>query len=278
MMDFSLVSYKSLRIKSVDKLRMFHGFNHLLFLYALFLDGFSLYLLYSLFIWNIIGCLGVSIGYHRLLAHKSFRSYRWFERLCVLIGCLSTGGSPISWAGTHRMHHDHLDTKQDPHSPKRIGGFRTHFHLWNTEVSKKYVSDLLKDKFLVSIHRNYYKILILWIGALALIDFRFLIYTYCIPSVIAFHAYGFVNYLSHTFGYKNFSIPKDTSRNNWFVNLWTCGEGWHNNHHKLPSSYRIGWRWFEWDISAFVLERFSLMKTQKISNPKLVFSKLYDSV
>ena len=223
---------------------------------------------------NVIGCFGVSIGYHRLLSHRSFRSYQWFERLCVLLGCLSTGGSPISWAGTHRMHHEHLDTKQDPHSPKMIGGFKVHFHLWNKELRKKYVKDLLKDNFLVWIHRNYYKILILWIGLLTLIDWRFLIYTYSIPSVIAFHAFGFINYLGHTFGYKNFSIPDDSSRNNWFVNLWVCGEGWHNNHHKMPSSYRIGFRYFEWDMSAFFLEKLSLMKWQAISNPREVFSRL----
>ena len=58
------------------------------------------------------------------------------------------------------------------------------------------------------------------------------------------------------------------------MNLWTCGEGWHNNHHKLPSSYRIGFRWFEWDMSAFFLETFPLMKDRKISNPKLCFDQL----
>ena len=268
------IRYKNLKIRAVDKLRVFHVVNHLLFVTVLFLDGFSFYLFYSLLVWNIVGCFGVSIGYHRLLAHKSFSSYQWFEKLCVLLGCLSTGGSPISWAGTHRLHHEYLDTKQDPHSPQRIGGFKVHFHLWNKAISKKYVKDLLKDRFLAYIHRNYYKILILWISLLMLIDFRFLIYTYCISSVIAFHAFGFVNYLGHTFGYKNFSIPNDTSRNNWFVNLWTFGEGWHNNHHKLPASYRTGFRWFEWDMSAFFLEKFLLIRTQKIANPQLVFAKL----
>ena len=210
-MSFAL-NYKNLKIKAVNKLRVFHWFNHLLFVNVLFLDGFSLYLLYSLFIWNIIGCFGVSIGYHRLLAHKSFRSYKWFERFCVFLGCLSTGGSPISWAGSHRMHHEHLDTEQDPHSPQRIGAFKAHFHLWNKKISRRYVRDLLKDSFLVALHRNYYKILILWISFLILIDFRFLVYTYCVPSVMAFHAYGFVNYLAHTIGYKNFFVPKDTSK------------------------------------------------------------------
>ena len=269
-----IFTLKTKKIKAIHKLRFLHIINHLLFLYVLFVNGFSFYLLYSLLVWNIIGCFGVSIGYHRFLAHKSFQSYKWFERFCILLGCFSTAGSPIGWAGSHRMHHDYQDTKQDPHSPQRIGGFKVHFHLWNKQISKKYIKDLLKNKFLVYIHKNYYKILILWISFLILIDFQFLIYTYCIPSVIAFHAFGFVNYLGHTFGYKNFSNPKDTSKNNWFVNLWTSGEGWHNNHHKLPSSYRIGFRWFEWDMSAFFLEKFSLMKSQRISNPKSLFIKL----
>ena len=174
------------------------------------------------------------------------------------------------------MHHDHLDTKDDPHSPIRIGGFRTHFHLWkNITIKKKYVSDLLKDRFLIYLHKNYYKILIIWMCCLMLINVRFLIYTYCIPAVIAFHAFGFINYLGHTFGYRNFFDKNDTSKNNWFVSLWTCGEGWHNNHHKLPSSYRIGFRWFELDMSAFLLEKLGIIKYSKISNPQSIFLNLY---
>ena len=263
-------------MRSVDKLRLFHLANHISVVCFLYIDGLSIYLLYSLLIWNILGCFGVSIGFHRLLAHKSFRSHKWFERLCVFMGCLTTGGSPISWAGIHRMHHDHLDTKQDPHSPLRIGGFKTHFHLWPAlNIPRKYVSDLLKDKFLLYLHKNYYKILLAWIGVLLLADIRFFVYAYSAPSIMAFHSFGFVNYLGHRFGYKNFKEPNDSSKNNWFVNLWTAGEGWHNNHHKLPSSYRIGFRRFEWDMAAFFLEKLALIKHSKVSHPYKAFSQLY---
>ena len=264
-----------LKLKAIDKLRIFHLINHMSVICFIYIDGISILILYSLLVWNIIGCFGMSIGYHRLLAHKSFQTYKWFERFCVLTGCLATGGSPISWAGIHRKHHHNIDTNNDPHSPKMIGGFKVHFHLWSVgNIQKKYVQDLLKDKFLIYVHKNYYKILIIWICFLLLIDTRFFIYTYCIPSVFSFHSFGFINYLAHKFGYRNFD-NNDSSKNNWFANLWTAGEGWHNNHHKLPTSYRIGFRWFEWDMSAFLLEKLSLIKHSTVPHPRLAFSNLY---
>ena len=157
--------------------------------------------------------------------------------------------------------------------PFLIGWFRVHFNLWKVNsIPKKYTTDLIKESFLLFLHKNYYKILVTWIGFLFIIDLKLLVYVYSLPAVMSFHSYGFINSLGHLVGYKNF---KNAAYNNWFVNLWTAGEGWHNNHHEMPSSYRIGFRRWEWDMSAFFLERLSLIKKAKIFEPKKEFLLKY---
>ena len=261
------------RLSSVNTLRLFHFANHILCLYFIYLDQSFILVLYSFLIWNFLASFGVSIGLHRLLAHRSFETHKCFEKVCILLGCLSTGGSPISWVGIHRIHHAKTDTKKDPHSPFYKGWLKVQFNLWEVKsIPKKYVADLMSNHFLLFLHKNYFKILTLWMLLLFLIDIRVLVYAYSLPAVMSFHSFGFINFLGHRFGYKNF---KNTGENNWFVNLWTAGEGWHNNHHKIPHSYRIGFRWFEWDISAFILEQFHLIKSAKVDNPRKEFLKMY---
>jgi len=261
------------KLKSINILRLFHLANHIICVVFLYLDRSFVLVLYSFLIWNVLASFGVSIGFHRLLAHKSFETYKYFEKLCVLLGCFSTGGSPVSWVGIHRLHHAQTDTKKDPHSPFFKGWFKVQFNLWEVQsIPKKYVADLMSDRFLVFLHKNYFKILFFWIFLLLLIDVRVLVYVYSLPAVMSFYSFGFINLLGHQSGYKNF---QNTAKNNWFVNLWTAGEGWHNNHHQIPHSYRIGFRWFEWDISASLLEHLHLIKYAKVNNPKKEFLKIY---
>jgi stearoyl-CoA desaturase (delta-9 desaturase) len=213
----------------------------------------------------VIGSLGISLGFHRYLAHKSFTTYKWFEILMIYSGCLATGGTPMGWAGTHRLHHAYCDTEKDPHSPKILGGVRAYFHLWNPfEIPKGMVRDLLKNPHVRFCQQHYFKILFAWAGLLFLIDPLLMLFGYCLPAVFAFHAYSHVNAISHLFGYRTYDLrPDDSSTNNWWVNVLAPGEGWHNNHHKYPNRYRNGFKWWELDIGARTLETFGLMKTHR---------------
>lgn len=247
-------------------LRLFHIFNHSMVVVGL-ITGKWWYWILSLAIWYIIGTLGISIGYHRYLAHQSFETNRWKAILFSLIGCLATGGSPIAWAGAHRMHHADPDGKLDPHSPHVIGALRSYLHIWDPLIiPRRFVRDLIRDPFQRFLHRKYFWILLIWATSLYYAGLEIGIFVYSVPAALAFHAFGHINSFGHKFGYRNFPT-KDTSFNNWWVNILTCGEGWHNNHHKYPRSYRIGLRPNEPDIGAWVLEKLPIMDKVNFNFP-----------
>ena len=235
-----------------DKLRIFHLSNHIVALGGIAYFGWSPWLLCIFLGWFLYGCLGISIGYHRLLSHRSFPATPPARNLFLFFGCLATGGSPLSWGGAHRMHHAFCDTEKDPHSLAHLGAARTFFHIWNKVViERRFIRDLLKDKYIKFLHRNYFAILICYVSVLFSIDPRLAIFFYCWPAVLNFYAFGVVNLLGHG---KESSGDRDSSTNSWVANLLTWGEGWHKNHHRFPSSHRIGTERGQIDIAAWVIE------------------------
>lgn len=240
-------------------LRTLHVCNHLMLIPAIIYGDWWMWIAAFLW-WYVIGTFGISIGFHRLLSHKSFKTYEWFEKFCTYIACLATGGTPLGWVGAHRMHHTYVETEKDPHSPKVIGWFRTYLHLWgDVKIEKRFVKDLLHKKHVMFAHKYYFSIILGWATLLFLINPLLGVFGYCVPATLAFHAYSHINTFGHLFGYRTYDT-NDQSRNNWFVNILTCGEGWHNNHHKYPGRYRIGQKWWEWDQSAWILENCGLIK------------------
>ncbi len=255
-MKIFVLKYK--KINASVKLRFFHLFNHCALVSGLFLYS-PLWLLLSFFVWWLIGSLGISIGFHRLLSHKSFRTTSFLGNIFTFIGCLATGGGPVAWVGAHRMHHMHTDKPKDPHSWKEIGALRVYTHYWSPlTIRYSVVRDLLKKPFIVYLQRNYFLIISLWSGTLYLWDPVIGIFAYSAPSVLAFHAFGMINLFGHIHGYRSYNTM-DSSTNSWVANLLTFGEGWHNNHHKYPTSYRIGLGRHEYDISAWFLEKFNII-------------------
>ncbi len=224
----------------------------------------------------ITGGLGICLGYHRLLTHGSFQTYRPIRRLLAWLGALAGEGPPVIWVGMHRKHHQYSDQEGDPHSP-RDGAWWSHM-LWLfprphkpewKAIQTRYAPDLLKDPFMRMLDTTF----LVWhfaLGAALLAvgwnfwDFytgmSFLVYGMFVRLVYVLHITWLVNSASHMWGYRSYET-NDNSRNLWWVGLLAYGEGWHNNHHAFQRGARHGHRWWEIDVTywaIYLMERLGL--------------------
>jgi stearoyl-CoA desaturase (delta-9 desaturase) len=205
--------------------------------------------------------LGISMGYHRLHTHRSYKIPLVFEYFFAVCGALTLEGGPIFWVATHRIHHQKSDQAGDPHST-RDGGWWAHVG-WillgatnhnNTQRMAKYAPDLAKDRFYVWLN-NYHWLPLLVLGVLlfAIGGVSMFLWGICLRVVVGLHATWLVNSATHMWGSRRFAT-RDDSRNNWWVALLTFGEGWHNNHHAHPTSARHGLAWYEFDPSWILIK------------------------
>lgn len=211
----------------------------------------------AVFLHWLLGGVGICLGYHRLLAHKSFEAPEWLTRLLAVLGSLSLQGGPLFWVGWHRQHHAHTeDEALDPHAPGR--GFWWAHVGWTLYTTSKSTSaryarlsrDLARDPFMSWLDRNY-----LWLQLpLALVLFglggwSWVVYGIFVRTVLVWHSTWLVNSATHLFGgYRTVDTP-DNTRNLWWVALLTYGEGWHNHHHAYPRAAQTGWKWWELDLT-----------------------------
>jgi fatty-acid desaturase len=228
---------------------------------------------------------GITIGYHRLLTHRSFKTPRWVERVFAILGICCLEDSPVRWVAIHRIHHVHSDNQPDPHTPL-VNFFWSHMgwlmvknrETHSLSACEKFAKDLLRDPFYMYMEKRplthvYIALaqipvffllgyLIGWIGwgqASALqLGLSMIVWAVYVRVVAVWHITWSVNSLSHLFGYQNYKTDEH-SRNNWFVALLTVGEGWHNNHHEDPSTACLHHRWWELDISYYEIKLLELM-------------------
>ncbi len=214
--------------------------------------------------------LGITIGYHRLLSHRSFCAPKFVEYFWVLLGYLAFEGSPIWWATIHRAHHRHVDTPLDPHSPRF--GFFNAFLGWTMHDGypshidpQRQAKDLINDPIYLFLEQNgswwrahllafslnwLFRLVILnvfgWVPALASL----------LAAYAVLHIPLLLNVVCHIpgLGYKNYNKSSDDSVNVWWVGILAMGEGWHNNHHAYPGSARSGMHWWELDLSWHVIK------------------------
>jgi len=202
----------------------------------------------------LLGGLGICLGYHRLLTHRSFSTPRWLEYLLAIFGGLSLQGGPITWVADHRIHHGHSDKESDPHSPQE--NFLWGHMLWmvfpqpmSLEERARYAPELWANPFYRFLERWH---LALQVPLAALLwgvgGWPFVVYGVFLRLVVVYHCTWLINSACHRWGYRTFATPDD-SRNLWWVALLTWGEGWHNNHHANPTSARHGLRWWEVDLT-----------------------------
>ena len=205
--------------------------------------------------------LGISMGYHRLHTHRSYRVPRWMEYFFAVCGASTLEGGPIFWVATHRIHHQNSDQPGDPHSP-RDGAWWSHVG-WilfgetnhnNTRMMSKYAPDLAKHPFYVWLNNYHWVPIVVLAGILyAFGGLPMVLWGICLRVVVGLHATWLVNSATHMWGSRRFAT-RDDSRNNWWVALITFGEGWHNNHHAHPTSARHGLAWYEFDPSWMLIK------------------------
>jgi fatty-acid desaturase len=214
-------------------------------------------------------CLGITLCYHRLLAHRSYQLSRPICVVFAFLGCLAFQRGPIWWVACHRLHHQRVDKPGDPHSPSN--SFLWSHFLWPffkhpqlddaSEALQKLAPDLYFDPAFRFLETHYTTINILFLGLLFLIGYflnginlglSFLFWGGFFRIIYGLNITWLVNSAAHLWGYQRFETP-DKSRNNWWVALLTYGEGWHNNHHAQPRSAKMGFTWYELDVTYYII-------------------------
>jgi stearoyl-CoA desaturase (delta-9 desaturase) len=214
--------------------------------------------------------LGITMGFHRLLTHRSFQTPKFVEYCLALLGSLANQGGPLAWVAAHRVHHQHSDRQGDPHSP-REGWWWAHMLWWmafdpvldEPRHYRRFVIDLARDPVYRLLHHGQVALPVAlaailyclgeWYGGLG---FSWLVWGIFVRTTLLLHTTWLVNSATHRWGYRSHPTP-DSSTNLWWVALLTFGEGWHNNHHAHPRSARHGLRWWEIDVTYYLIRMFS---------------------
>ena len=200
---------------------------------------------------------GITAGLHRYFSHRTYKTSRAFQFILALLGSLSLQKGILWWAAHHRYHHSNADTEADLHSPKRQGVYWAHMGWF---MSRKYCRtkwDRIRDfaKFPELRFLNKFDTLPFILFCLLIyftMGFQALVWGCFISTVVLFHSTFLINSMAHIFGRRVYKT-KDTSKNSLILALITLGEGWHNNHHFYPSAAHQGFRWYEIDITWYIL-------------------------
>jgi stearoyl-CoA desaturase (delta-9 desaturase) len=214
------------------------------------------------------GALGITLGFHRTLAHRSVRLRKPVEYAVAILGTLAFQGDPISWVATHRVHHANSDEKGDPHSTRL--GFSWAHVTWLFKANpniprtsgefKKFCPDLWNEPFYRSLQYLHIPMQLALAGVLFVAGgWPFVVWGIFARLVFAYHSTWLVNSATHMFGYRTYKTT-DRSTNSWWVALLSFGEGWHNNHHAFPYSARHGMAWYEIDITWWTIRLLWLMR------------------
>lgn len=210
----------------------------------------------------MISGLGVAVGYHRFYSHKAFKTNTFFKVLMTWMGGLSGQGKPIFWVSVHRTkHHAFSDQPGDAHSP-RDGIWHAYmgwmFKIKPGSTRMTGVNDLMRDKIAVWFHKHYY--LVLWGTWLLLASISLpILLGVMVAQVWAFHQENLVDVFCHVrgpWGYRNHDTSDD-SLNVPILGLLAWGQGWHNNHHYIASTYDYGERWWEFDPAKILVRMIS---------------------
>ncbi len=235
----------------------------------------------------LIRGLGVTAGFHRYFAHKSFRTGRVMQFLLGFAGSLATQGGVLWWVSHHRDHHRYTESERDMHSPRIYGLWHAHMGWMMSakcfQTTGANVKDLHRYPEIKALQRHYAWIVIGQIvffyalGALLAAvwpqlgtsGLQMLVWGYFLSTVVLWHSTFMVNSVCHRWGRAPYHAGDD-STNNWLVAILALGEGWHNNHHRFAGSARHGLQWWQFDLTWIVLrllEKLGLVSDLKVPRP-----------
>ena len=245
-------------------------------------DGRYLVIMFTM---STITAFGITVGYHRLCTHKSFKTPGFLRYLFAVAGSMAVQGPVIRWCAEHRRHHQHSDTEGDPHSPHMSkdgswgegvwamakGAYHAHMGWLFIDRSRglgKYSVDLYRDRAIVLADRQFefwvfaglvipavIGGLVTWSWMGVLLGF---LWGGLVRVLMVHHITWSVNSICHIWGTRPFDCH-DESRNNPIVAILAMGEGWHNNHHAFPTSARHGLRWWQIDLSYYLIRLLKLV-------------------
>ena len=238
-----------------------------------------------LFIGWFLAGTGITVGYHRLFAHRTFKAYSFIEWIYMFLGSAALQNTIVNWCSDHRKHHKKLDTEEDPYSIKK--GF-IHAHIgWVVKKSSRTIENVsdLRQKSSIKFQEKFY-----WVIALSL--------SFILPTIIGFlyerpiggliwggilrvtlvhHFTFFINSFCHYIGQRNYDIST-SARDSWIMALLTFGEGYHNYHHKFQWDYRNGIKWYNFDPSKWIIKFMSIFsiayELRKAPNYKIMLAKI----
>jgi stearoyl-CoA desaturase (delta-9 desaturase) len=248
---------------------------------------------------------GVTVGYHRLLTHRAFKTKPWLSYTLAVLGSMSLQGSVIDWVADHRKHHTFTDEDGDPHSPHAgsgagLGGMLR--GLWHAHIgwlfsthgqasSKRFAPDLVQDSKMRWINRHFPQLAVLGLllpfvlgfalsgGSLVDGGLSALLWGGLVRVFLVHHVTWSINSICHFFGRRRFETD-DQSTNVFWLALPSLGEAWHHNHHAFPRSAFHGLRWYELDPSGWLilaLERVGLAWDVVKVTPESARAKLESS-
>jgi stearoyl-CoA desaturase (Delta-9 desaturase) len=220
----------------------------------------------------LVSALGVTIGFHRMLTHRAFQTYKPVEYAFAIAGSLAVQGPVIDWVADHRKHHAHTDEEGDPHSP-HVGHGSGLAGLWHAHVGwlfdsngqadrRKYAPDLMEDRGMRILNRRFLSLVGLslaipfglgWLLTGTLVGgLTGMLWGGLVRIFFVHHVTWSINSICHFHGARRFETD-DESRNVWWLAPFSLGEAWHHNHHAFPRSAFAGLRWWELDLSGLVI-------------------------
>ena len=206
---------------------------------------------------------GVTGGYHRYFSHRTYRTSRAFQLVLAVLAQSSIQKGALWWAAHHRDHHKYSDTPKDPHSYRDYGFWYSHVG-WilsseTEETDYSRISDLARYPELRWLNKwHVVPALVLAVALFFVGGWHALLWGFFVSTTLLWHGTFTINSLSHIWGKRRYSTTDD-SKNNPVLAIVTMGEGWHNNHHYYPRSVRQGFRWWQIDMTYYVLRSLALV-------------------